>query len=128
MNDGVKILLERMQTHPEEFHGEPNRWADILNKFEKFFNASERALINGALTNIRRDEFTRVVMQELLRESTPVEIDPDTYTIKNAGRMPRMGEMSQVHGLTTKQLEELKKVAEGIRKQFPFEPFIGEIK
>lgn len=83
MNDGIKILLERMQTNPEEFHGEHNRWSDTINMFEKFFNASERALINGALTNIRREEFTSVVMQELLRESTPVEIDPSTNTIKD---------------------------------------------
>jgi hypothetical protein len=86
MNDGVKILLERMQTNPEEFHGEHNRWSDVLNKFEKFFNVSERALINGALTNIRRDEFTQLVMNEILHEPTPVEIDPDTFTIKTAGR------------------------------------------
>lgn len=59
-----------MQTNPEEFHGEHNRWSDTINMFEKFFNASERALINGALTNIRREEFTSVVMQELLKENT----------------------------------------------------------
>ena len=88
MNDGVKILLERMQTHPEEFHGDFNKWVHIINEFEKFFNASERALINGALSNIRREEFTRVVMQELLREPTPVEVDPSTFTIKTAGRDP----------------------------------------
>jgi hypothetical protein len=86
MNDGVKILLERMQTNPEEFHGEHNRWSEVINKFEKFFNVSERALINGALTNIRRDEFTQLVMNEILHEPTPVEIDPDTFTIKTAGR------------------------------------------
>ena len=88
MNDGVKILLERMQTHPEEFYGSYNRWTEVLEKFEKFFHANERALINGALTNIRRDEFTRVVMQEILREPTPVEVDPDTFTLTTAGRMP----------------------------------------
>lgn len=86
MLDGVKILLERMQTHPEEFHGDYNRWTQIINRFEKFFNTNERALINGALTNIRRDEFTGLVMQELLRESVPVEIDPNSYTIKTTGR------------------------------------------
>jgi hypothetical protein len=89
MNDGVKILLERMQTHPEEFYGSYNRWTEVIERFEKFFNASERALINGALTNIRRDEFTQVVMNEILREPTPVEIDPDTFTIKTAGRFTR---------------------------------------
>jgi hypothetical protein len=88
MNDGVKILLERMQTHPEEFHGSYNRWTEVIERFEKFFSTSEKAMINGALTNIRRDEFTRVVMQEILREPTPVEIDPDTFTIKTTGRDP----------------------------------------
>ena len=73
MNDGVKILLDRMQTHPEEFYGHYNRWTEIIDKFEKFFNTSERALINGALTNIRREEFTQIVMQEILREPTMVE-------------------------------------------------------
>lgn len=86
MNDGVKILLERMQTHPEEFYGHYNKWTEIINNFEKFFNTSERALINGALTNLRREELTQVVMQEILREPTPVEIDPSTFTIKTAGR------------------------------------------
>jgi hypothetical protein len=88
MNDGVKMLIDRMQTHPEEFHGHYNRWTEIINNFEKFFNASERALINGALTNLRREEFTQIVMQEILREPTPVEIDPQTYTFKTAGRDP----------------------------------------
>jgi hypothetical protein len=88
MNDGVKILLDRMQTHPEEFYGHYNRWTEIIDKFEKFFNASERALINGALTNLRREEFTQIVMQEILREPTPVEIDPNTYTFNTVGRSP----------------------------------------
>lgn len=88
MNEGVKILLERMQTHPEEFHGGYNRWTEVIERFEKYFNASERAMINGALTNIRRDEFTQIVVNELLREPVPVEVDPDTFTIKTTGRDP----------------------------------------
>ena len=88
MNDGVKILLERMKTHPEEFYGSYNRWTEVIERFEKFFNTSERALINGALTNIRREEFTQIVMNEILREPIPVEIDPSTFTIKTAGRDP----------------------------------------
>ena len=86
MNDGVKILLERMNTHPEEFHGDYNKWVEVINKFEKFFTTSERSMINGALTNIRRAEFTSIIMEELLREPTPVEIDPNTYTINTTGR------------------------------------------
>lgn len=126
MNDGVKILLERMQTHPEEFYGHYNKWTEVIDKFEKFFNANERALINGALTNLRREEFTRVVMQEILREPTPVEIDPNTHTINRMGRAP------WGTGVTTEQLEKLKltmqKEAEKIRAEHPFKPFCGEVK
>ena len=86
MNDGVKILLERMQTHPEEFYGNYNRWTGIIERFEKFFDTSERALVNGALTNIRREEFTQIVLNEILQEPVPVEVDPNTYTINTAGR------------------------------------------
>ena len=86
MNDGVKILLERMNTHPEEFHGDYNKWVEVINKFDKFFTTSERSMINGALTNIRRDEFTSIIMEELLREHTPVEVDPNTFTINTTGR------------------------------------------
>jgi hypothetical protein len=110
MNDGVKILLERMQTHPEEFYGSYNRWTEVIERFEKFFNASERALINGALTNIRRDEFTQVVMNEILREPTAVEIDPSTFTIKTAGRDPWGSSTLQLQKETLEQQKQISKL------------------
>ena len=106
MNDGVKILLERMQTHPEEFYGSYNRWTEVLEKFEKFFHANERALINGALTNIRRDEFTQVVMNEILREPTAVEVEKATYTINNVGRDPWGSSTLSIQEAVLKQQEE----------------------
>jgi hypothetical protein len=89
MNDGVELLLERMKTNPEEFYGEYNKWTEVLSKFERFLSEDERARIYEVIGKIRRDEFTRVVMQEILREPTPVEIDPSTFTIKTAGRLLR---------------------------------------
>jgi hypothetical protein len=86
MNDGVNILLERMKTHPEEFYGEYNKWTEVLSKFERFLNEDDIARIYGEIGKIRRDEFTRVVMQEILREPTPVEVEKATYTINNVGR------------------------------------------
>jgi hypothetical protein len=86
MNDGVELLLERMKTNPEEFYGEYNKWTEVLSKFERFLSEDERARIYEVINKIRRDEFTRVVMQEILREPTPVEIDPNTFTINNAGK------------------------------------------
>jgi hypothetical protein len=116
MNDGVKILLERMQTHPEEFHGNYNRWTEVIDRFEKFFNASERAMINGALTNIRRNEFTQVVMQEILREPTAVEVGTTAEQMRALRRMPT--------GYQPPTLEQVDR----IRDEHPFEPFCGEVK
>lgn len=125
MNDGVKILLERMQTHPEEFHGNYNRWTEVIDRFEKFFNTSEKALINGALTNIRRDEFTQIVMQEIMREPTPVEIDPHTHTINNIGTAERMRAMRL---MPTHYQPPTQEQVDRIRAEHPFEPFCGEVK
>lgn len=88
MNDGVNILLERMKTHPEEFYGDYNKWSEVIGRFERFLNEDDIARIYAEIGKIRCDEFTRVVMQEILREPTPVEIDPDIFTIKTTGRDP----------------------------------------
>jgi hypothetical protein len=119
MNDGVKILLDRMQTHPEEFYGHYNRWTEIIDKFEKFFNANERALINGALTNIRRDEFTQIVMQEILREPTMVERESVTFRVQGRDPWSAPALISNQHATTSaklaleiqkEQLEQIKQI------------------
>ena len=70
MNDGVKILLERMQTNPEEFVGRPRRWEYILEEYDNVLAEDEAKAIKEGLKELRRSEFTRAVMQELLMEST----------------------------------------------------------
>lgn len=72
MNDGVKILLERMETNPEEFVGRPRRWEYILEEYDNVLAEDEAKAIKEGLRKLLRSEFTRAVMQELLRESTPV--------------------------------------------------------
>jgi hypothetical protein len=119
MNDGVKILLDRMQTHPEEFYGHYNRWTEIIDKFEKFFNANERALINGALTNLRREEFTQIVMQEILREPTMVERESVTFRVQGRDPWSAPALISNQHATTSaklaleiqkEQLEQIKQI------------------
>jgi hypothetical protein len=92
MNDGVKILLERMKTHPEEFVDAWNegssKWSGLLGYYNNVLTDEEKKAIDSGLLKLRRDTFTRIVMQEILREPTPVEIDPSTFTIKTAGRDP----------------------------------------
>ena len=90
MNDGVKILLERMKTHPEEFVDETNlgatKWSGVLNYYDNVLTLEEKKAIQEGVLKLKREAFTKQVMEILLDEVKPVEIDPDTFTIKTAGR------------------------------------------
>lgn len=88
MNQGVQILLERMDTNPEEFEeGNYSKWADIIGAVHARKNAPE-AHKNTAplpfltdpevnalyekLEDVRRENFTAGVMRRLA--DTPREI------------------------------------------------------
>lgn len=88
MNDGVKLLLERMKTHPEEFVGKFNRWETLFNNYSHVLTEEEIKAIKTHKSVLEREEFTHAVMQEIMREPTPVEIDPTTYTFNTVGRDP----------------------------------------
>lgn len=70
MNDGVKILLARMKTHPEEFMYNPskdaNKWSRLLNTFRHCLTKEEVYAIDSGIQGIERERFTELVMQELL--------------------------------------------------------------
>jgi hypothetical protein len=102
MNDGVKILLDRMKTHPEEFVDETNlgatKWSGVLNYYDNVLTPEEKKAIQEGLLQLKRDAFTKQVMEILLDEVKPVEIDPNTFTFKTAGR--------DMWGTTTLELQE----------------------
>ena len=95
MNDGVKMVLERMKTHPEEFYGEESRWSYVMSRYEKFFTQEEKNHLENAITNLRRGEFTARVMEKLLEE--PVKLDKETYTFQTTGRDPWGSSTLQLH-------------------------------
>jgi hypothetical protein len=70
MNDGVKILLARMETHPEEFiynpHEDANKWSRLMNSFRHCLTLEEINALDEGIRDIERDRFTELVMQELL--------------------------------------------------------------
>ena len=90
MNDGVKILLDRMVTHPEEFveelHLGVTKWDGLLKYYDNVLTLEEKKAIESGMLKIRRDAFTKKVMERLLEE--PVQLDPNTYTINTVGRDP----------------------------------------
>lgn len=69
-HDVVKLLIARMESHPEEFKiaEEPfhDRWYDHVNSVEAFGNEADKAAIKAKLRDIRLGETHERVMDELL--------------------------------------------------------------
>ena len=73
MNDGVKILLERIKTHPEEFMSNGvglfdsrNRWANIVESYEQYLEPEDRDALRSAMNAVMAERFTEIVMKELM--------------------------------------------------------------
>lgn len=74
MNEGVKIILERMKTHPEEFvpayEGGTTKWNNIIGRYHNFLTTEESEAITKAqkavVHEVMRERFTSAVMEELL--------------------------------------------------------------
>ena len=72
MNDGVKILLERMQTHPEEFFDESSRlhvtskWGKLIADHQDFLEPEDKNALNDGLKKLHRQIFTEKVLEKLV--------------------------------------------------------------
>jgi hypothetical protein len=84
MNKGVQILLERVKSNPEEFTPDitgryPDKWRVVLQQVEgrandkacrylDFLSDAEIAEVWRAIQDVRGDQFTKQVMNTLLRD------------------------------------------------------------
>ena len=69
ISNGVKILLERMASHPEDFHGDALQWRFMFaEKFRDVLTEPEKGMLHEALKELRRGEFDGLVLQAILRD------------------------------------------------------------
>jgi len=70
MNEGVKILLERMKTNPEEFivngYAMGSKWGQLVAEHIEHLNAEDATALKEGISKIKQENFTREVMKELL--------------------------------------------------------------
>ena len=73
MNDGVKLLLERIKTHPEEFvhsgsqlFGTNGRWQLLIGSYESYLKPEDRDALRDAMNEVMAEKFTEAVMKELM--------------------------------------------------------------
>jgi hypothetical protein len=82
MNDGVRILLERMETHPEEFVGDGvySKWNDMFETYADSLDPEDVEVYRNARKVLIQQYFTEKVMEEL--------VDPTEETnVKKLGNM-----------------------------------------
>ena len=66
---GVRSLVSRMASNPEEFFDEAPKWRFIFaDRFRDTMTESEKGAIHGALKEVRRKEFEHKVMRTLLED------------------------------------------------------------
>lgn len=83
VHEVVKLLLARMESHPEEFDGSHtrSRWYTTLIDIEEYAPAEHAALVKAKVAAIRLDKTHREVMDELLNgeDRRRKEAEEDEY-------------------------------------------------
>ena len=88
MNDGVKILLERMETHPDEFMDFGSKWGKIIHEHKDFLNAEDRQTLTDGLNSLMQQRFTEKILEELVdpKSLNPYLVQPSVTRL--AGQIP----------------------------------------
>lgn len=120
MIDGMKIILERMKTNPEEFVGNLGtfgRWENIVQMSREVLTEEENKAFDDALHELKRKNFTTQVLQVLMEE--PVKIDPNTFTMKTVGRDPWGSSTLKLQDVEEERYKQLLKLQIAQAKQRP---------
>jgi len=105
MENGVKILIERLKTNPEEFEESGNRWMNIVRAYKDFMTEEDRTAIENALRPLVMGKMNADVLNTLMRTENeaqgeldfgvslnsavhPNSIQSATITYKTKGRYP----------------------------------------
>lgn len=69
MCSGVRTLVARMGSNPEEFFGDAIKWRFMFAaNFREVLTEPEKGALHEALKEVRRKEFDTLVVKELMKE------------------------------------------------------------
>ena len=77
MNEGIKLLVDRMGTNPEEFISE-GKWLNVFNHYKRYMTADEKNAVQDKLNSIKMTEFTGQILKKLMEpeaEQSEVEYE-----------------------------------------------------
>ena len=69
LSAGVRALLGRMESNPEEFYGKATKWAFMFEpNFRDVMTEPEKGALHEALKDVRRKEFDELVIRRMLQD------------------------------------------------------------
>lgn len=113
MRQAVEFLLERMDSHPEEFYqhrpsGVKHHWVGLINDNKKFFTEEEAEAIRLKLSEINMDRFSQAIAERLLapeeREDDPIDTGFGSAPIRAEGQRVTYG-MQNRYQLDAQQMQ-----------------------
>ena len=76
VNEGVQIILNRMESNPEEFFGDSTRWAWMFKEtMREVMTEQEKAALHAGMVKVRRLEITAKAAATVLRANEMNERD-----------------------------------------------------
>lgn len=91
MNEGVKILIERMKTNPEEFAiGDGgfhtlSKWGRLIADYQTYLEPEDCEILKNAINKLHQQTFTEKVMKELLAPEENDDLGKPWYTARAQG-------------------------------------------
>ena len=98
-NEGLQLLLNRLNSNPEDFEGigeveeigfHKNRWAQLIHEVmsSSWFSEEEKNLLNHELTQMRRNNFTRKVLVTLTNDDVELRLGRELRHKSPFGMVP----------------------------------------
>ena len=79
LSAGVRALVGRMESNPNEFYGEADKWRFMFSaNFRDVLTEPEKGALHEGLKEVRRKEFDEKVMRELLKDQMENQLKADT--------------------------------------------------
>lgn len=81
MNEGVQILLKRMDSNPDEFKDD-GKWVSMFNNYKKYMTDEEKTAFMDKLSATRMEQFKQGVLKKLLDEEKQATKTQATKTFR----------------------------------------------
>jgi hypothetical protein len=133
MNDGIKILLERLKTHPEEFTDDENpfsyegKWMRIFEKYKHNLSKEDVGIFLEAFNNLRQEKFTAEVMAELLDPKEEEQLTLSPTLQKNGTVLVTTTPSPSIPSMTLSHNEHLRAHLDALHKEKKHQTLFGKL-